>query len=115
MQTTYNEDGLEQQTTIYKSPKQNVSFKKPRHMNVCSMYSMYASSKSRKNKSVAAEIRTVVTFEEVATEKGIRGRIWCISHVLFLEGVCSFCNNSLSCTFMIWILFVNLTLFVKFT
>lgn len=29
----------------------------------------------------------------------------------FLEGVCSFCNNSLSCTFMIWTLFVNLTLY----
>lgn len=63
---------------------------------------------------MVVEIRIVVTFEGVAIGKGIR---WRLSGVLakffYLEGVRSFCNNSLSCTFMIWILFVNPILHCK--
>ena len=96
--------------SIYKSHKQDVSFKKPRHM---SKYSMIPWTQVQKQEKQVYGSRNQncgylcggSNWEGHKREtSGVRVMFF------FLEGVCSFCNNSLSCTFMICILFVNLTL-----
>lgn len=74
MYANYIEDGLEQQTTIYINLTKKMWALRNQDTWIHALWFHVRKFKSRKNRSVAAEIRIAVTFEEAATEKGIRGR-----------------------------------------